>query len=77
MRVPEEEPLLGVAEHKQYLTIVGKLMFLTGERPDIQFCVNECARRVEKSSARDTRRYQQVPHVYSRLVVETGTLECK
>ena len=44
MRVPEEEPLLGVAEHKQYRTIVGKLMFLTGERPDIQFCVKECAR---------------------------------
>ena len=50
-RVPNEEPKLGPAEHKQYRTIVGKLMFLANERPDIQFCVKECARRVQSSSA--------------------------
>ena len=36
-RIPDEEPKLGPAEHKQYRTIVGKMMFLASERPDIQF----------------------------------------
>ena len=41
--VLDEEPLLGPPEHKHYRTIVGNLMFLVAERPDIEFCVKECA----------------------------------
>ena len=52
-RVPNEEPKLGPAEHKQYRTVVGKLMFLASERPDVQFCVKECDRGVQSPSARD------------------------
>ena len=59
-RVPEEEPLLGPAEHKQYRTVVGKLMFLAGKRPDIQFCVKECARGVGNPSARDMQRAKRI-----------------
>ena len=51
--VPNEEPKLGPAEHKQYRTIVGKLMFLANERPDIQYCVKECARGIQSPSVRD------------------------
>ena len=49
-RIPDEEPKLGPAENKQYRTIVEKekeKMFLTSERPEIQFCAKECARGVE------------------------------
>ena len=60
MRVPEEELLLGLAEHKQYRTIVGKLMFLAGKRPDIQFCVMECPREVGSPSARDMQRAKRI-----------------
>ena len=59
-RVPNEEPKLGPAEHKQYRTIVGKLMFLATERPDIQFCVKECARGVQSPSARDMQRAKRI-----------------
>ena len=52
-RAPDEKPLLGPAEHCQYRTIVGNLMFLAAERPDIQFCVKECARGMQNPSARD------------------------
>ena len=55
-RVPNEEPKLGPAEHKQYRTIVGQLMFLAYERPDIQYCVKECARGVQSPSARAMQR---------------------
>ena len=56
MRAPEEEQLLGPAEHKQCRTIVERLMPLAGERPDIEFCVKECARGVESPSAGDMQR---------------------
>ena len=59
-RVPNEEPKLGPAEHKQYCTIVGKLMFLANERPDIQHCVKECARGVQNPSARDMQRAKRI-----------------
>ena len=59
-RVPDEKPLLGPAEHKQYRTIVGKLMFLAAERPDSQFCVKECATRVGNPSARDMQRAKRI-----------------
>ena len=59
-RVPNEEPKLGPAEHKQYRTIVGKLMFLASERPDIQFCVKECARGVQSPSARNMQRAKRI-----------------
>ena len=60
MRVLEEEPLLGPAEHNPYRTIVGELMFLARERPDIQFFVKECARGVGDNSARDMQRATRV-----------------
>ena len=59
-RVPNEEPKLGPAEHKRHRTIVGKLMFLTNERPDIQHCVKECARGVQSPSARDVQRAKRI-----------------
>ena len=59
-RVPNVEPKLGPAEHKQYRTIVGNLMFLANERPDIQFCVKECARGVQNPSARDMPRAKRI-----------------
>ena len=59
-RVPEEEPKLSPAEHKQYRTIVGKMMFLANERPDIQFCVKECARGVQSPSVRDMQRAKRI-----------------
>ena len=74
--VPNEEPKLGPAEHKQYRTIVGKLMFLANERPDIQYCVKECARGVQSPSVRDNaegKTHLQIPHGYPRLDVEPGT----
>ena len=46
-RAPDEKPLVGAAEHSLYRTIVGKLMLIAAERPDIQFCVKECARGVQ------------------------------
>ena len=46
-RAPDEKPLVGPAEHSLYRTIVGKLMLIAAERPDIQFCVKECARGVQ------------------------------
>ena len=55
-RVPDEKPLLGLAEHTLYRTIVGKLMFIAAERPDIQFCVKESAKGVQSPSARDMQR---------------------
>ena len=55
-RVPDEKPLLGPTEHSLYRTIVGKLMFIAAERPDIQFWVKECARGMQSPSARDTQR---------------------
>ena len=60
MRVPNEEPKLNPAEHKQYRTIVGKLMFLANERSDIQYCVKECARGVQNPSARDMQRAKRI-----------------
>ena len=59
-RVPNEEPKLGPAEHKQYRTIVGKLMFLANERPDIPYCVKDCARGVQSPSARDMQRAKRI-----------------
>ena len=59
-RVPNEEPKLGPAEHKQYRTIVGKLMFLANERPDIQCCVKECPRGVQSPSVRDMQRAKRI-----------------
>ena len=59
-RVPDEKPLLGPAEHSLYRTIVGKLMFIAAERPDIQFCVKECARGVQSPSARDMQRAKRI-----------------
>ena len=59
-RVLNEEPKLGPAEHKQYRTVVGKLKFLANERPDIQYCVKECARGVHSPSARDMRRAKRI-----------------
>ena len=55
-----EKPLLGRAEYSLYRTIVGKLMFIAAERPDIQFCVKECARRVQSTSAPDMQRAQGI-----------------
>ena len=55
-RVPDEKNLLGPAEHSPYQTIVGKLMFIAAERPDIQFCVKECSRGVQSPSAQDMQR---------------------
>ena len=60
MRVPNEEPKLNPAEHKQHRTIVGKLMFLANERSDIQYCVKECARGVQNLSARDMHRAKRI-----------------
>ena len=59
-RVPDEKPLLGPAEHSLYRTIVGKLMFIAAARPDIQFCVLECARGVQSPSARDMQRAKRI-----------------
>ena len=59
-RVPEEKPLLGPAEHSLYRTIVGKLMFIAAESPNIQFCVKECARGVPSPSARDVKRAKRI-----------------
>ena len=77
-RVPVEKPLLGPAEHSLYRTIVGKSMFLAAERPDIQFCVKECATRVQSPAARDM---QRAKHICRYLMctrdwtIEAGTLE--
>ena len=54
-RALDKKLLLGLAEHKQCRAMVGKLMFLAAERPDIQFCVKECARGVGNPSARTCR----------------------
>ena len=59
-RVPNEEPKHWPAEHKQYRTIVGKLMFLADERPDIQYCVIECTRGVQSPSVRDMQRAKRM-----------------
>ena len=59
-RVPDEKPLLGPAEHSQYRTIVGKLVFLAAERLGIQFCVKECARGVGNPTARDMRGQKRI-----------------
>ena len=59
-RVPNEEPELGPAEHKQYRTRVGKLMFLANERPDVQYCVKERVRGVQSPSARDMQRAKRI-----------------
>ena len=59
-RVPNDEPKLGPAEHKQYRTIVRKVMFLANEPPHIQFCVKESARRVPSPSARDMQRAKRI-----------------
>ena len=57
----DEKPLLGNAEHSLYRTIVGKLMFIAAERPDIQYCgVKECARGVQSPSARDMQRAKRI-----------------
>ena len=60
MRVPNGEPKLSPAEHKQYRTIVGKLMFLASERPDIQYGVKECAPGVQNPSAPDMQRAKRI-----------------
>ena len=67
-RVPNEEPKLGPAEHKQYRTIVGKLMYLANERPDIQYYVKECARGVQSPSVRDMQRAKRI----CRYLMGTG-----
>ena len=59
-RVPDEKPLLGPAQHSQYRTIVGKLIFLAAERPDIQFCVKECSRGVQNPSVRDMQKAKSI-----------------
>ena len=59
-RVLDEKPLLGPAEHSVYRTIVGKLMVMAAERPDIQFCVKECARGVQSPPARDMQRAKRI-----------------
>ena len=59
-RVPDEKPLLGPAEHSLYRTIVGKLMFIAAERPDIQFFVKQCARGVQSPSARDMQKAKRI-----------------
>ena len=59
-RLPDEKPLLDSAEHSLYRTIVGKLMFIAAERPDIQFCVKECARGVQSPSSRDMQRAMRI-----------------
>ena len=59
-RVLDEKPLLGPSEHSLHRTIVGKLMFIAAERPDIQFCVKECARGVQSPSARDMQRAKRI-----------------
>ena len=59
-RVPDEEPKLGPAEHKQYRTTVGKMMFLANERPDFHSCVKECARGVQSPSIRDMQRAKRI-----------------
>ena len=52
----EEAP----AEHSLYRTIVGKLVFIAADRPDIQFCVKECARGEQSPSARDMQRAERI-----------------
>ena len=59
-RVLNEEAKHGPAAHKKYRTVVGKLMFLASERPDIQNCVKECARGVQSPSARDMQRAKRI-----------------
>ena len=44
----------------QYRTVVGKLMFLADDRPDIQYCVKERARGVQSPSARDMQRAKRL-----------------
>ena len=56
----DEFARFGPAEHKQYRTIVGKLMFLANERPDIPYCAKECARGVQSPSARDMQRAKRI-----------------
>ena len=58
-RVPNEEPKLGLAEHKQYRIIVGKVIFLASERPG--------------SKHAEGKAHLQIHYGYSRLDVETGT----
>ena len=74
-RFPDEKPLLGPAEQSLYRTIVGKLMFIVAERPDIQYCVKECARGVQSPGHAEGKAHLQMSHGHSRLDIEAGTLE--
>ena len=77
-RVQDDKPLLCPAEHSLYRTIVGKLVFIATERPNIQFCVKECARGVQKpfhSRHAESKAHLPISHGHSRLDIEAGTLE--
>ena len=49
----EEDPPLDPAEHKSFRSTLGRLMFLAGERGDIQFCLKELARSMSAPRASD------------------------
>ena len=56
---PCEDSLLSAEQHKQYRTVVGKLLFLANERPDMQYIVKELSRSVKGPTVHDEARLKR------------------